>query len=276
MSEYTLSPLFENSKLVDYEKLFFESFAGDGKLSGEYLDWQYLKNPDGQAIGFDAHFNGDLVAHYSIIPRTYSIDGVKYLGALSVNTATHPGHQGKGLFIKLAKATYDLAKERGVNFVIGVANANSVGGFIRKLGFNDLGSVRLYLGVRKNFFLANKFFDISLNDDWCKWRLNNPSRIYRCHSFDDNRVLVYTNVKNIRFNLGLIDKIFLNESIKVTNFDFGFGLTPNFGGDSTIFGRIPLRMQPSPWHVISKKLNDDFDQKLFDKLRLNGLSMDTF
>jgi hypothetical protein len=42
------------------------------------------------------------------------------------------------MFIKLAKQAYEIAAERGIQFVYGFPNANSHHGFVRKLGWTDL------------------------------------------------------------------------------------------------------------------------------------------
>jgi GNAT superfamily N-acetyltransferase len=143
MSDYVLVPSLERATVADYVVLFAQSFAGDNKLNASYLGWQYESNPHGKVIGMDAFLGDELAAHYAIIPRRYRLGVQIFDAALSVNTATHPQHQGKGLFTKLAAATYELAAQRGVKFVVGAANANSVGGFTRKLGFTALGQIRL-------------------------------------------------------------------------------------------------------------------------------------
>ncbi|MEN9544092.1 MAG: hypothetical protein RLZZ598_925, partial [Pseudomonadota bacterium] len=177
MPEYAFVPALERASAEDYVHLFEASYGGDDKLSTKYLEWQYLHNPDGRVIGFDAFLGDELAAHYAIIPRCYTLGGAIFKAALSVNTATHPGHQGKGLFIKLAHATYQAAAERGVQFVVGVANAQSVGGFTRKLGFSEVGQVRLHSGFGAPA-RADEALDLKLSADWLSWRLANPSRRY--------------------------------------------------------------------------------------------------
>jgi GNAT superfamily N-acetyltransferase len=122
-------------QLSRYRELFSVCFPASPKFSLPALRWLYAANPEGTVIGFDA-FEGDtLVAHYVCIPASVRLGGRAVRALLSLNTATRPSHQGKGLFSKLAEMTYQAAAEQGYECVYGVANANSTPGFVRKLGF---------------------------------------------------------------------------------------------------------------------------------------------
>ncbi len=72
-------------------------------------------------------------AYYGVFPIKVQIDGRPYLVAQSGDTMTHKDHQGKGLFVKLAKETYHLAAENHIQMVFGFPNSNSYPGFVKKL-----------------------------------------------------------------------------------------------------------------------------------------------
>ncbi|MES2555119.1 MAG: GNAT family N-acetyltransferase [Bacteroidota bacterium] len=72
-------------------------------------------------------------AYYGVFPVKVLIDNRSYLVAQSGDTMTHKVHQGKGLFVKLAKETYRLAAENGIPLVFGFPNSNSYPGFVKKL-----------------------------------------------------------------------------------------------------------------------------------------------
>ena len=280
MPEYTFSPSLDQASIDDYVALFSASFTGEGKLDAKYLEWQYIENPHGKVLGFDAFLGGELVAHYAIIPRRYHIGARHFEAALSLNTATHPKHQGKGLFVKLATATYDAAARRGVSFVIGAANANSIGGFVRKLGFSALGHIRLYPSFKAPDRVETAL-DLKVDAAWLAWRLANPSRSYTYVRHNDNSITIRTRIKGIPFNIARLDKL-QSELMDVSNIlDKEFCIMP---GLSPIYAsktppkllHLPLRLQPSPWHVIWRSLDPAFDPSLARQLRFDGLSMDTF
>lgn len=137
----------DEAAYTDYVRLFAECFPGVDKFSRDYLDWLYRGNPDGQVVGFDARDGDRLAAHYVCIPARAQVGTEEVRVLLSLNTATHPDYQGKGLFTKLAEATYAAGAAMGYDCIYGVANANSTPGFIRKLNFQLVGPLRACVGV---------------------------------------------------------------------------------------------------------------------------------
>src|SRR5205814_9366938 len=109
-----------------------DTFTADG------LAWRYRDNPAGQVVGADAWDGARLAAHYVTCPLEARIDGAVVKGLLSLNTATHPDYQGRGLFTTLAEAAYAQGAAAGYGFVIGVANAYSTPGFVRRLAFQHV------------------------------------------------------------------------------------------------------------------------------------------
>lgn len=138
---------FDESSLKSYSSLFAQCFPPSAKFGLDALTWLYTRNPAGNAVGFDAWEGGQLAAHYVCVPALVSYDGHPRRMLLSLNTATHPSFQGKGLFPKLAQATYDAAAGLGFDAVHGVANANSTPGFIRKLGFSLVQPLEARIGL---------------------------------------------------------------------------------------------------------------------------------
>lgn len=275
MTDYQFYPALTRASITDYVKLFSDAFGRTNKLNAEYLRWQYLDNPHGKVIGVDAFKGDELAAHYSIIPQCYIHNSIRYKGALSVNTATHPKHQGRRLFTSLAEETYSLAFERGIQFIVGAANGNSVGGFIRRLNFTLLGQVRLYVKYGPTQ-VSDDALDVSVDDQWLKWRLSNPSAAYQKISYSDSTI-IRTWIKGVPFNVGTITN---NESAAFNDISQGTGiipaLTPYFSPRPAGLLPIPLRLQLSPWHLIWKTLDSGIEPLLRDRLIFSGFSMDTF
>lgn len=85
---------------------------------------------------------GQPVAYYGVFPIVVTVNGLEHLAAQSGDTMTDPDHQGKGLFIRLARMTYDLAEREGIRFVFGFPNDNSYPGFERKLNWKFSGRLK--------------------------------------------------------------------------------------------------------------------------------------
>ena len=86
-------------------------------------------------IGFLAYDAADNpVAFYGVIPCFIQCGNQIVLAAQSADTMTHPHHRKKGLFLKLARLTFDLCREVDIKLVFGFPNQNSHHGLV-KLGW---------------------------------------------------------------------------------------------------------------------------------------------
>lgn len=167
------------ANLPSYVKLFEDAFGGT-QITPEFLDWQYNQNPNGSVVGFDAVLEGELAAHYATIPMAARLGGRLARGLLSINTATHPQHQRQGLFPRLAEMSYARGREMGYEFVVGVANDNSVYGFTKKLGFQSVAP--LEMRVVTSVCVREPAEPLDYVGEWSaealRWRMANPHRRY--------------------------------------------------------------------------------------------------
>lgn len=162
-----------------YVDLFGACFPGVTKFNLPYLQWLYNANPMGSPVGFDAWDGPKLAAHYVTIPMQGQIAGEPARVLLSLNTATHPSYQGQGLFTRLAERTYEAAAEAGYQAVIGVANANSTPGFVRKLGFQLVEPLAAKVGAGPLRLDMAESLAAQFRTDWTAeaigWRCANPN-----------------------------------------------------------------------------------------------------
>jgi len=101
----------------------------------EYLRWLYEESPFGAVIEANLDDEQGRAGHYALVPVAMSSDGSEVPGALSLNTAVDARARSGGVFVRLASEAIELAEQRGVRLVVGVANANSTPGFVRRLSF---------------------------------------------------------------------------------------------------------------------------------------------
>ena len=100
------------------------------------------------------------------------IEGRIVTGLFDMATVTHPDHRGKGLFRKLAKTTYDYAKENGFEFVLGVANANSFPGYMKYFPFTFVGQLEVKMGFGSKIESSgDKTYKVFWDTDSFNWRL---------------------------------------------------------------------------------------------------------
>ena len=227
------------------------------KFTQEFLKWQYSENPRGNVVSFNAWCeDGRMAGHYAAIPILMKLDGKETSGLLSLNTATHPDHQGNGLFTKLASATYDFAKENGYKFVIGVANANSTYGFINKLGFYKVAPLEVKIGIGNAFkgFSIKDRNHCAYDDITLEWRL-------RCPSFSYSRKgnCIWSKRKEPLFKacLAPVPEGVKTESSEIPNKGSIFGLYVGIGiKPSGLYIDLPGFIKRSPFNLIFRDLTD--------------------
>lgn len=272
--------------LSTYAELFSRCFPKSAGFTVEYLDWLYCKNPDGVAIGFDAWDGDRLAAHYVCVPAKIFVSGRPASAMLSLNTATHPEYQGKGLFTKLAQLTYAAGTSAGLDCVFGVANANSTGGFVRKLGFQlvepldariGVGSLGVDWGVvGRNVQFARRWTPEAL-----AWRCANPRHLVFCKE-KENEIQFHTAAKGIF--LSAYAELHLDEASAFATSSRGFlsplhlfiGLIPTGACRFHGYVSIPRRFRPSPLNFIYRSLNSPMTNLEKGRINFSFLDFDAY
>src|SRR3954451_12456536 len=105
----------------------------------EYLRWLYEDSPFGPVIEANLDDEQGRAGHYAVVPIDLVSDGAEYRGALSLNTAVDQRARGGGVFVRLATEAIEKAEAQDVAMIVGVANANSTPGFVKRLSFDLVG-----------------------------------------------------------------------------------------------------------------------------------------
>lgn len=283
MQDHALLPVeADDEKLGAMAGLLQTAFPGAAHFTRDVLRWQYRDNPDGQVVGFNAWAGHELAGHYVALPMRAVLEGREEKGLLSLNTATHPAHQGKGLFTRLARATYERAAAEGFGFVIGVANANSTHGFTKKLGFTLVSPLRAMIGMGPLPFRAGgpePQFSHAWGAANLAWRLRHPAYPYswkeeRGHSLILSRRSQY----GARYVLGvrpgsLPAGLLPVESGSVMR-KVWIGLDPSMHWGGSAYLNIPMRFRPSPLNLIFKDLTAQGRQLDPARVRFDAMDFD--
>lgn len=125
-----------------------QEYYGDSWVSDrEFLKWQYEDNPAGEAVIQLARDvkTGRLAGQHVVIPMLFKVNKQAMKGTLCLNILTREAYRGQKVFTGLAKPVYEDCIKQGLEFCYAFPNPNSYPGFIRKLGFTNLGNVPLLL-----------------------------------------------------------------------------------------------------------------------------------
>lgn len=165
----------------------------------------------------------EVAAFYGVFPVNIKYNGRIVCGAQSGDTMTSPAHQGKGLFTTLAKLTYELCKQEGIDVVFGLPNSNSFHGFAKKLGWSFIGSVKkcyVRTGALPYYKISNRLGISLLNGFYIKKRIQSHSTsVDNCmnnHGLEMNTVEVCRSVDYFLYKYRLGD--FHISSFGQTNF----------------------------------------------------------
>lgn len=277
---------FDDQALREYGALFGACFPPSPKFESNALRWLYVDNPEGRAVGFDAYEGDVLAAHYVCVPARAMVHGVECRVLLSLNTATHPNYQGKGLFTKLADMTYTAGAEQGFSAVYGVANANSTPGFVRKLGFQLVSPLRAMVGIgglgldAKALQSSGIQFERRWTAESIRWRCANPVnhvRAFRTRSgtaFAANafgRMLpAYAELDTARQELPPADHSL------IAPMRLYLGLMPAGASNITGYFEIPKKLRPSPLNLIYRPLGSDKRPLEADRIFFTFLDFDAY
>ncbi|KZS41294.1 hypothetical protein AWE51_23095 [Aquimarina aggregata] len=278
---YKFSPIkTDNISIKEITSLLKLTFPNAKKYTEKFVSWQYAKNPVGPMIGYNAYLDGELAAHYALMPIKAFVFGKEEKGLLSLNTATHPNHRGKKLFTKLARESFKAATEQGFGFVIGVANAQSTPGFLKKLDFQFVGMLEAKLGLGK---ITHKKESTSIDyqrnwdEDVIQWRLSNPELPY---AIKNNKITSATAHFGIQAMLKKFEKKY---NIEDTQTNLGFkpiklwiGIDDTINWKKSFYFDIPLKMRPSPLNLIFKDLTSENRKFDFLGVRFSALDFDAY
>jgi len=154
------------------KELFLSAF--DAEIDFKTFQKKYdTKNLGHEIIGFLAvhKITKEPSAYYGVFPVKALINGKEVLIAQSGDTMTHKNHRKKGLFVHLAKITFDECCNRGIQFIFGLPNKNSYHGFVNKLDWlhvDDVERFDLKLAI-KTFPLPKLCLKANLFSNYIKY-----------------------------------------------------------------------------------------------------------
>ncbi len=187
--------LLGSSNLKSDKNLILEltrKIFGDAELSkSNFFDWQYLHNPDGEAIVIiakDDEKSNSIIGVESILPMNLMVNQKVVKASLSCNSYVDPDYRKKRIFSKLISLVKKESTINNISCIYGVANDNSFNSFMKKDSHEISDLPILFRPIRlSNYFsfpLRNllHFFD----NIWKIKKSNNPNIIQFDGYFDDS------------------------------------------------------------------------------------------
>jgi hypothetical protein len=111
----------------------------DDERHADFFDWKHRQNPFGASPMWVADQAGELLAFRTFLRWEWRrADGGIDRAVRAVDTATHPSHQGRGLFRALTMGALDELVDDDVDFVFNTPNDQSRPGYL-KMGWEVIG-----------------------------------------------------------------------------------------------------------------------------------------
>ena len=134
--------------------------TADDTSHADYLAHEYFANPDGDALVQIAwnEQTQEADGQFVVIPRRLHVGDRSVLLLKSVNTIIRESRRGQGVFSALAHDVLDKVVADG-NYALseGMPNPHSHSGFVKKLGYHDLGLLPLYVRLQRPSHLVRDF-----------------------------------------------------------------------------------------------------------------------
>jgi GNAT superfamily N-acetyltransferase len=105
-----------------------------------FYRWKHHANPFGRSPAWVA-VDGDRIVGLRVWLRWRFVKAQRTWEAVrAVDTATHPDHQGRGIFRQLTTSSLEVLREQGVAHVFNTPNARSRPGYL-KMGWQQVGKL---------------------------------------------------------------------------------------------------------------------------------------
>jgi hypothetical protein len=207
------------------------------------------------------------------------------LGALMLNTATDADRQGRGLFSTVVNAVMDEGRRRSVAALTGVANQNSVGPYVKRLGFQEVGGLDAVVALapeRIDFGRALAAAD--LRRDWddaaLAWRMANPAAGLRMVSATDDALVVEgASIAPLVRARGVIPRWGLTPPPLPRGRLWpavSLSLSPEGSAGRGLAFSLPGRLRPSPLRLIYRNLDAPADRLDPARILFSFLDFDAF
>ena len=125
-----------------------------GTRPAEFFRWKHLENPFGRSFMLVAEADGRIVGLRAFMRWEFVAGDRRFRAVRAVDTATHPDHQGKGIFSRLTLEALDSLRDQA-DFVFNTPNEKSLPGYL-KMGWSVVGRVPIRIRVRRPIRFATR------------------------------------------------------------------------------------------------------------------------
>lgn len=206
--------------------------------------FKHVDNPFGKSLVLILIENDKIIGVRALMRWKWQFGKQVFSTFRAVDTATHPEHQGKGIFKKLTLRAIEIVKEQGDDFIFNTPNTQSLPGYL-KMGWEEVNKLKIeanlvnpfnWIGNKQNGFykinnnsshfqitkLISNYNDIKSGENklftlktpgYLSWRYeNNPLQKYEIKADEDFYLAGYIKPHKYFKELRITEHIFSKES----------------------------------------------------------------
>jgi hypothetical protein len=145
MSDVTLRPWSPDDDLPGILRLLQASLGwGDDPSFRRFFEWKHRESAFGESPAWVA-VDGEAIVGLRILMRwEFESPAGGARAVRAVDTATHPEHQGRGIFSRLTRLALEDLEREGVDFVFNTPNDKSRPGYL-KMGWRVVGRLPVHV-----------------------------------------------------------------------------------------------------------------------------------
>jgi GNAT superfamily N-acetyltransferase len=148
MTDVTIRPYIDDDEGAVLELLTASLGGGPaGVRSPAFFRWKHLENPFGRSLMLVAESEARLVGLRAFMRWEFVTGGHVVRAVRAVDTATHPDHQGRGIFSRLTREALELLRG-DADLVFNTPNEKSLPGYL-KMGWRIVGRIPVRVRVRR-------------------------------------------------------------------------------------------------------------------------------
>ena len=126
-----------------------------GSRPSEFFAWKHLENPFGRSFMLVAEADGKPVGLRAFMRWRFRTGERTVHAVRAVDTATHPDHQGQGIFSMLTRQAIETLRDE-VELIFNTPNEKSQPGYL-KMGWSVVGRVPILIGAHRPLRVALGF-----------------------------------------------------------------------------------------------------------------------
>jgi len=112
------------------------------KKTEEIWRYKHVDNHFGKSLVLVAVENDMIIGVRALMRWKWQLGKQVFSALRAVDTATHPKHQGKGVFKKLTLKAIEIAKEQADDFIFNTPNTQSLPGYL-KMGWGEVDKLKV-------------------------------------------------------------------------------------------------------------------------------------